>query len=303
MLPAERSVEDVAGRVVKVQHLMKTVLVKDEHYGVIPGTKKPTLYQPGAQLLGFMFKLSPSFIIDTVNLDGGHREHTVTCSLTCGAVFVAEGVGSCSSMESKYRWRKGGRVCPACGAGTIKRSTYGNKGWYCFAKIGGCGAKFEPEAEEITSQEGEEGGRQENPDIADVYNTVLKMAKKRAFVDATLTATAASNIFTQDLEDMPNVRREPTRTTSEHVSDPTGSEEPDIPLPARISPRQAQQVWAAAANRAEVVGATNEQIVRDVLVRLGVEHTGDLTDFDKAIRLVEDWEPNMTDAEFEGGAK
>ena len=28
----------------------------------------------------------------------------------------------------------------------------------------------------------------ENPDIADCYNPVLKMAKKRALVDATLTA-------------------------------------------------------------------------------------------------------------------
>ena len=229
----------------------------------------------------------------------------MTCSLTCGAVFVAEGVGSCSSMESKYRWRKGGRVCPACRAGTIKRSTFGNKGWYCFAKIGGCGAKFEPEAEEITSQEGDEGGRQENPDIADVYNTVLKMAKKRAFVDATLTATAASNIFTQDLEDMPSVQREPKRDPkrAEPEYDPTGSEEPDIPLPARISPKEKQNIWAAAYTRAEEVGATNEQVVRDVLVRLGVEHTGDVTDYAEAMRLVESWEPDMTDAEFEGGAK
>jgi len=44
-------------------------------------------------------------------------------------------------------------------------------------------------------------GRVENTDLADTYNTVLKMAKKRALVDATLTATAASDIFTQDLED------------------------------------------------------------------------------------------------------
>ena len=35
-----------------------------------------------------------------------------------------------------------------------------------------------------------------------MYNTVLKMAKKRALVDAVLTATAASDIFTQDLEDI-----------------------------------------------------------------------------------------------------
>ena len=44
------------------------------------------------------------------------------------------------------------------------------------------------------------GDKQENPDIADVYNTVLKMAKKRAHIDAILTATGASDIFTQDYE-------------------------------------------------------------------------------------------------------
>jgi hypothetical protein len=42
---------------------------------------------------------------------------------------------------------------------------------------------------------------EENPDIADVYNTVLKIAKKRAHIDATLTCTGASDMFTQDLID------------------------------------------------------------------------------------------------------
>lgn len=41
----------------------------------------------------------------------------------------------------------------------------------------------------------------ENPDIADTYNTVLKMAEKRALVAAVLVATNASAMFTQDLED------------------------------------------------------------------------------------------------------
>lgn len=45
--------------------------------------------------------------------------------------------------------------------------------------------------------------REENPDIADTWNTVLKMAKKRAFVDAVKSTTAASDIFTQDVEDLP----------------------------------------------------------------------------------------------------
>jgi len=39
-------------------------------------------------------------------------------------------------------------------------------------------------------------------DAAGIANTVLKMAKKRAVVDATLSATRASGLFTQDLEDL-----------------------------------------------------------------------------------------------------
>ena len=44
--------------------------------------------------------------------------------------------------------------------------------------------------------------RYKNQDAAGIANTVLKMAKKRALVDATLSATRASGMFTQDLEDI-----------------------------------------------------------------------------------------------------
>ena len=43
-------------------------------------------------------------------------------------------------------------------------------------------------------------------DFASNLNTVLKIAKKRAFVDAILTATHASHIFTQDMEDIVNLQ-------------------------------------------------------------------------------------------------
>jgi hypothetical protein len=42
----------------------------------------------------------------------------------------------------------------------------------------------------------------------DFYNTVLKIAKKRAMVDAVLTASGASEIFTQDTEDNPELFRD-----------------------------------------------------------------------------------------------
>lgn len=37
-----------------------------------------------------------------------------------------------------------------------------------------------------------------------IVNTILKMAKKRALIDAVLSATRASGLFTQDIEDFPN---------------------------------------------------------------------------------------------------
>lgn len=38
-----------------------------------------------------------------------------------------------------------------------------------------------------------------------IVNTILKMAKKRALIDATLSATRTSGIFTQDVEDMDEI--------------------------------------------------------------------------------------------------
>src|SRR5699024_10296594 len=40
-----------------------------------------------------------------------------------------------------------------------------------------------------------------------IVNTVLKMAKKRALIDAVLSATRSSGIFTQDIEDFPQQQK------------------------------------------------------------------------------------------------
>lgn len=40
-----------------------------------------------------------------------------------------------------------------------------------------------------------------------IVNTLLKMAKKRALIDAVLSATRASGLFTQDIEDFPKPDR------------------------------------------------------------------------------------------------
>ncbi len=112
---------------------------------------------------------------------------------------MGEGVGAANSWERKHRYRSGQRACPACGVeGSIRRSKF-DPGWYCHDKAGGCGVQFKADDPSIVSQE---AGQVENPDPYDVENTLLKMAAKRAQVDAVLRTTATSGLFTQDVEDL-----------------------------------------------------------------------------------------------------
>lgn len=203
----EITIESLVARRKKTVEVLEQVMVQDVHYGVIPGTgNKPSLYKAGAEVLAMTFGLAPAFKITRFDLAGGHREYEIVCQLRhvpTGAL-LGEGVGSCSTLESKYRWRKGGPKCPTCGVAAIMRSRFVDKetnvaGWYCYDKRGGCNAQFPHNAPAITAQQ---TGRVENADIADTYNTVLKMAKKRAQVDATLTALGVSDLLTQDLEDL-----------------------------------------------------------------------------------------------------
>lgn len=74
----------------------------------------------------------------------------------------------------------------------------------------------------------------ENPDIADVYNTVLKMAKKRAHVDATLTVTGAADLFTQDLIDEDDAPARPAVKMPTEKPAPVAARPPDVP-PADVA--------------------------------------------------------------------
>jgi hypothetical protein len=197
----EMSVEAIVARRNRVREVMEKVMVHGEHYGKINGCgNKPALLKPGAEMLCMTFGMAPKFKVTRTELGNGHREVEVTCTLIHIATeaVVAEGLGSCSTMEKKYRWRRGERKCPQCGAAAIIKSKYDDGGWYCFDRKGGCRAKWPSGAREIEDQE---AGQIENPDVADQWNTVLKMAVKRAHVAATLTATGASDILTQDIED------------------------------------------------------------------------------------------------------
>jgi len=131
---------DVRGQVNLIQEIMQSVMKKDEHYGVIPGTgTKPTLLKAGAEKLCLTFRLAPDYEIEE-KVDGPHIRITSKCVLThipSGQRF-GSGMGSCSTREAKYAYRKASRKCPACGSDAIikGREEYGG-GWVCFKKKGG----------------------------------------------------------------------------------------------------------------------------------------------------------------------
>lgn len=188
----------------------KEVLSDGLDYGKIPGTgDKPTLLKPGAEKLCFLFGLRPTFeVVQSVeDWERGLFYYRYRCTLhdAAGGV-IADGEGSCNSREKKYRYRSVERTCPECGKETIKRSKFpprdqpnAQPGWYCYAKIGGCGANFAAEDIRIAEQE---SGQIENTEPYDLINTLQKMAQKRALIAAVLVGTGASQFFTQDVEDM-----------------------------------------------------------------------------------------------------
>jgi len=183
---------------------VKGIMVEDKDFGPpFDGSDKNVLLKPGAEKLLSFFGLTPVLVDERVLEDDSDPLHPYyfyrrKCQLYRGDRLVGEGSGSCNSRESKYRWREAKRKCPNCGMETIRSSKaeFGG-GWYCWAKIGGCGAKFAHETPAILNQT---VGLVENADIADVANTVLKMADKRAIIAATLIACNASEFFTQDIE-------------------------------------------------------------------------------------------------------
>lgn len=207
-------------------------------YGIIPGAgKKKVLLKSGADKLCDVYGLADRYRIISKVEDFIHGlfDYTIECELVrkTDEMFVGTGLGSCSSWEAKYRWRDTKRKCSQCQAEAIikGKEEYGG-GWLCWTKKGGCGAKFADSDPAIVDQK---VGRTENEDIVDAKNTVLKMAKKRAKIDAVIGVTRSAGIFTQDLEDLGHVdERPPATQTQTPVVTPPAADETHAQKIARV---------------------------------------------------------------------
>lgn len=182
----------------QLQEFVRAVMRKGEDYGEIPGVSKPTLFKAGAEKLAEMYGLA-------ITLPDGRRRqiedwergfwhYEVVCGLVSRRTgeTIAEGVGSCNSMEDRYRtkeWWNTPNQPPAAEGWTATR----NGKWFRFV---------------------------DNPTRWNLPNTLLKMAKKRALVDAVLSVTRSSGIFTQDVEDMPAEALQPNAAPTARPAQP-----------------------------------------------------------------------------------
>jgi hypothetical protein len=250
-----RAVAEIIEHVAMVQQVMKTVMKgpskehpEGVHYGTIPGTNKPTLLKAGAELLCMTFRIADRYAVEDLSTADTVR-YRVTCigehQLT--GTVLGSGMGEASSGEEKYKWVKAGKTEWEATPETQRRKKYG---W---------NAKERKEYEVM----------QVRTDPANLANTVLKMANKRAKMAMVLNVTAASDMFTQDLEDMEDRLRE-------HLADGDGgAEQHEQQQPAVKTPFPADafassmKAWQKAVNKgksAEEVLATVEQFNPDFLL-------------------------------------
>lgn len=163
-----------------LNQVYRSVMQEGTDYGKVPGTSKPTLFKAGAELLARWLNLATEFTIASKveNIDPEHPyfDYTVECRIYSKNAFIGNGWGSCNTREPRYssRWVYENQVPEGLDKNKLPTRGEGERKQY----------KIPTPPDEVFG----------------LKNTILKMAEKRAFVDAILRVTGASRIFTQDLE-------------------------------------------------------------------------------------------------------
>ena len=189
------------------QSVIQNTLTQNVDYGKIPGCgDKPALFKSGAEKITMALGLTSEFEIieKKEDFETGIAFYEIRCVLKKNGTSITQGLGSCSTMEGKYRWRWVPEWDDSIKGLDMSKVVYKDKKTrdgrpYKLYKL-------------------------DNDDVFTQWNTVLKMAKKRSFVDAALTVGSLSNLFTQDIEEWggSTVNAEVVETS---VSTPTHTQE------------------------------------------------------------------------------
>lgn len=257
-----QSAIQIRAQVNLIQEVMKSVMKDGVHYGVIPGTPKPSLYKPGAEKILSTFHIAIEPIVEDLSTPDEAHYRVITRATAMGsATFLGSGVGEASSAEEKYQWRE--VVCDEEWEATpedrkrIKwKKGFGGKPAYSV--------------------------RQVRTNVADIANTVLKMAKKRSQMDVTLTVTAASDVFAQDIEDLPEEVRGAVMEGGEPVIQiqqaqrvepkPVAQPQPSNGGKPVISENQSKRFYAMSKG-----GVRSDAEIKEALARYGFKDSREIT--------------------------
>ncbi len=169
-----------------VVQIQREIMIPGTHYGTLPGTQKPVLLKEGADVLNMAFRITPreEEVLDLSGPD--EKRFKVTVGLyDIEGRRLGFGVGICSTSEDKYKWRKAYKADYEAVADDRRRKKAGEKDGRSWETL------------------------QVRTEPADLENTVLQMAVKRALVQATRQVHAVSDIFADiTVEDLPEELRE-----------------------------------------------------------------------------------------------
>lgn len=266
---------EVISRVKKIQEIVKHVMKEGEHYGVIPGCKKPSLYKSGAELLLMTFQVASKVdrVEDLSTPDEIRYRVTVAGIHQTTGAFLGDHVGECSSSEEKYKWRR-----PVCDQEF--NDTPEDRRRVKWA-IGKNNTPYQQ--------------KQIRTNPADVANTILSMGEKRGMVGMTRSVTGASSMFTDGVEDLPPEMVDGAENQKPEIKPPqskSASAKPtEQPPPAQshveefISDKQRSRLFAICSKQ-----NVSQETLRDYLrEKYRVEHSNEIfrADYDKICQWAE----------------
>lgn|GEM_PF-5981504 len=105
--PEERKsiVDAMASQIQLVRDAMKAVMVEGTHYGTIKGTRRPSLWQPGAEIITQLFGWRTEFECMSRHEDWDAHvfSYTYKCKVfSRNGDLMAEREATCSTQESQY---------------------------------------------------------------------------------------------------------------------------------------------------------------------------------------------------------
>lgn len=243
-------------RVKVIQQVMRDVMQEGTHYGQIPGTPKPSLWQPGAEILCQTFGIS----IKCEPVEERITDEEVFYRVRATATnYQGREIGSreavCSTREKKYRWRR--PVHPK---------------------------EFEATPEHMRRVTWDKDGKevlQVRTDPGDQAETILAMATKRAHVALTRQVTGCSGMFAEGEIEEDDPKPEPVKSPAPGAPTPTAPAPTGEQIPLGDPGDGGPPIVKVTSAKAVKTGGTEEKPWTLYVVK--TSDGGEYTTFDKKL--------------------